>query len=67
MAAVAAAGYPYFFAVILGYRERVGLGRVSYVCAALVVIGGYGVVERLPRNYDEQMDGPGLSAVQLGS
>jgi hypothetical protein len=73
VAAVASAGYPYFFAVILGYGERVGLGRISYVSAALVVIGAYGVERWLgadqfwvpARIRQESVDGTGSSVVQF--
>ena len=37
-AAVAAAGYPYFFAVILDYPHSVGLGRVFYGGALAVLL-----------------------------
>jgi hypothetical protein len=39
-AAVAVAGYPYFFAVILASRHAVGIGEAAYGLAALVVAGG---------------------------
>jgi len=41
-AAVAAAGYPYFFAVILADRHMTGVGQISYV-AAFVLAGGFGL------------------------
>jgi hypothetical protein len=47
--AVVAAGYPYFFAVILDYRHPVGLGRISYA-AALVVLAGGAVRRRRPKH-----------------
>jgi hypothetical protein len=37
--AVAAAGYPYFFAVILLHPHRVGIGQVGYAAAAAAVLG----------------------------
>ena len=37
-AAVVAAGYPYYFAVILDFRHTVGLGRVSYGAAFIAVV-----------------------------
>jgi hypothetical protein len=37
-AVVIAAGYPYFFAVILDYRHTMALGQVSYTIALLVVV-----------------------------
>jgi len=36
-AAVVAAGYPYYFAVILDFRHTVGLGRLSYGAAFIAV------------------------------
>ena len=36
-AAVLAAGYPYFFAVILLHPNRVGIGQLAYALAALAV------------------------------
>ena len=47
--AVAAAGYPYYFAVILDFRHTVGLGRMSYLVAAAIVLGPavpFGVAHR---------------------
>ena len=41
-AVVTAAGYPYFFAVILADRHIVGVGQISYT-AALVVMAGVGL------------------------
>jgi hypothetical protein len=38
--AVAVAGYPYFFAVILNYRHTIVLGRLSYAVALLVLAAG---------------------------
>ena len=38
-AAVTAAGYPYFFAVILLQPHRVGIGQLAYGLAAIVVAG----------------------------
>ena len=37
-AVVVAAGYPYFFAVILDYRHTTALGQVSYAIALLVIV-----------------------------
>jgi hypothetical protein len=37
-AAVVAAGYPYYFAVILDFRHTVALGRLSYGAALVVVV-----------------------------
>jgi hypothetical protein len=38
--AVVAAGYPYFFAVILLHPNRVGVGQLAYVAAAAAVLPG---------------------------
>jgi hypothetical protein len=38
--AVVAAGYPYFFAVILDYRHTIALGRLSYGMALMVLVAG---------------------------
>ncbi len=38
--AVAVAGYPYFFALILDYPTQVTVGRRAYGLALLVVVGG---------------------------
>jgi len=45
-AAVTVAGYPYFFAVILGYAHPVGLGRVCYGAALAVLLAGQWVRRR---------------------
>jgi len=42
-AAVTAAGYPYFFAVILADRHMAGIGQISYTAAALAVATGVGI------------------------
>jgi hypothetical protein len=39
-AAVVAAGYPYFFAVILLQPQRVGIGQVAYGVAAIAAVSG---------------------------
>lgn len=39
-AAVAVAGYPYFFAVILDHPHAVAIGRISYGLALAVVVAG---------------------------
>jgi hypothetical protein len=46
--AVALAGYPYFFAVILDYPHAVGLGRASFG-TALVVVAAAGRAASLRR------------------
>jgi Glycosyltransferase family 87 len=40
-AAVTAAGYPYYFAVIVASRHQVGIGRASYGTALVAVIAGW--------------------------
>ena len=66
--AVAAAGYPYYFAVILDFRHTVGLGRMSYLVAAAVVLGPtvpFGVAQGA-RKFGRGAEGR-LSASSLGS
>ncbi len=49
-AAVLAAGYPYFFAVILLQPHRVGIGESAYTAAAaLVAMTGWGAFRRFGR------------------
>jgi len=49
-AAVLAAGYPYFFAVILLQPHRVGIGEGAYTAAAaLVALTGWGPLRRFGR------------------
>ncbi len=48
-AAVVAAGYPYFFAVILARRRATGLGEVAYATALVVVVVA---TARRPRSPD---------------
>ncbi len=56
-AAVVVAGYPYYFAVILDYRHGVGLARVCYGSALLIVIAG--AVWRRLRGLDTgEVEGP---------
>jgi hypothetical protein len=45
-----AAGYPYYFAVILGSRHAAALGRLGYACAAVLVVAARPseLVEGLP-------------------
>ncbi len=45
-AAVVAAGYPYFFAVILDDRHATALGQVAYVAALAVVVAGALIARR---------------------
>ncbi len=74
-AAVAAAGEPYFFAVILGYGGRVGVGRASYLSASLLVFGALGIerwrsrhsLRARPGVVQTLVDGPDSAVVQLGS
>jgi hypothetical protein len=51
--AVVAAGYPYFFAVILDYRHTIVLGRLSYGLALMVLVAG--VIARRPRVLQDQV------------
>jgi hypothetical protein len=44
--AVAVAGYPYFFAVILSSRHAVGIGEAAYGLAAFAVVAGKAVAAR---------------------
>jgi hypothetical protein len=45
-AAVAAAGYPYFFAVILADRHATGIGEVAYGLSAAGLLGGLVLARR---------------------
>ena len=55
--AVVAAGYPYYFAVILDYRHTVGLGRAAYV-VALVAVTAPVLVRRLRRQDAREVHRP---------
>ena len=44
--AVAVAGYPYFFAVILDHPHAVAIGRISYGLALVIVVVGTGAAAR---------------------
>ena len=51
VAAIAVAGYPYFFAVILDYRHTVGLGRLVYAAGVLIAVASR-------RSQSGQVEGP---------
>ncbi|MBV8159486.1 MAG: DUF2029 domain-containing protein, partial [Acidimicrobiia bacterium] len=59
-AAVVAAGYPYYFAVILDYRHTVGLARLCYGAAlAVVVVAGQApLLARSRRRDPSKVEGP---------
>lgn len=54
--AVALAGYPYFFAVILDHPHAVALGRISYGTALAVLLGGQLIRRR--RAHDPVLSSP---------
>jgi hypothetical protein len=71
-AAVVAAGYPYYFAVILGSRNAGALGRLGYACAAVIVVAArpsrFGTEE--PAAYEERTtaaSGPSTRKLRLSS
>ena len=54
-AAVVVAGYPYYFSVILDYRHTVGVARLSYAAAVVVVVAD-ALVPRLRRRDPGQVE-----------
>jgi hypothetical protein len=57
--AVVVAGYPYFFAVILNSPYRVGLGRVSYGAALVLLVSSSATRRRAIRKSSRQPEPPG--------